>query len=271
MAVSPAQRASYADDHRSKIPFHTAPRHLAGPGDPRHVTHALLAAGWSIASAPGDPRTVLTGPDQARHQLVLDPFASPCWRIQSADWSWYASFDRMVPAEIIAGFTDGFIGTPRRTDTGPWQLMAQVGWTVERRPDGTRQAVSPGSNPLRVELVPVGKAGPEQSAWRVEAQPPYGGARLWHIWISGAVPDHFLNGLVEQLVATAPVVRGLHDTESHGARQEPSGMSPEQVAEAHFARLEAVSRRVKAERRTRVATSLPRPLPSTAPTSVSHR
>ncbi|GAA3903932.1 DUF317 domain-containing protein [Streptomyces gulbargensis] len=268
MAVSRAQRASYADDHRSKIPFHTSPRHLAGPGDPRHVTHALLAAGWRIASAPGDPRTVLTGPDHDRHQLVLDPFAGSCWRIQPADWSWYASFDRMVPAEIIAGFTDRLIDTPRQADTDPWQLMEKAGWTVEQRPDGTREAVSPDLHPLRAELVPIGKAGLEQPAWHIEAQPQYGGARLWHIWISGAVPDHLITGLVEQLVSTAPVVRGMHDTESHGARQEPSGLSPEQVLEAHFARLEALTR---AERRTRLAASLPRPLPNAAPRSVSPR
>ncbi|MFC0844746.1 hypothetical protein ACFH04_13660 [Streptomyces noboritoensis] len=73
--MSPAQRASYAADHLSKIPFETSPRPLAGPGDPRHVTHALLAAGWKITSAPGDVRLTLHGPDHTPHRLEIDPLS----------------------------------------------------------------------------------------------------------------------------------------------------------------------------------------------------
>ncbi|MDT9685031.1 DUF317 domain-containing protein [Streptomyces sp. TRM76323] len=270
MTISPAQRASYANDHHTKIPFATAPRHLAGPGDPRHVTHALLAGGWSLTSAPGDPRTVLTGTDQA-HQLVLDPFSNDsCWRLHSADWSWDASFDRMVPVEIIAGVTDRLVDGPRRGDIGPWERMAQAGWAVERRPDKTGEALSPGPYPVRAELRPISEEEPDRCVWRIEALPEYGGPRIWHIWISGPVPEHLLSGLVEQLVSPAPVLRRMFDLTHYGARQIPSPLSPEQAVEAHFDRVDATQQRARARRRTRLKTALPAPAtPPAAPAPAS--
>jgi hypothetical protein len=271
VGLSPAQRASYIADRSSKIPFLTELRHLAGPGDPRHVTHALLAAGWSVTSAPGDPRTVLTGPAQARHQLILDPLSTSHWQIESADWSWCATFGRMVPAEIVAGFTDHLIAGTPCSGIGPWARMEKAGWSLGQRPDGTREARSPGPHQIRAELVKVYEETPEQTAWRIEALPEYGGAPAWRMWISGAIPEHLLDGLAEQLVTTAPVVRGMYDPESHGARQEPSGLTPEQAVEAHFARVDAARRRARAHRRTRPAVSLPAPAAPSAPASVSLR
>ncbi|MFJ4338606.1 DUF317 domain-containing protein [Streptomyces sp. NPDC088915] len=271
MALSSAQRASYSRDHLSKIPFLTEPRHLAGPGDPRHVTHALLAAGWSVASAPGDPRTVLTGPAQTRHRVTLDPLSPSYWQIESADWSWCASFGQMVPAEIVAGFTDRLVAGTPRSSIGPWARMENAGWSVERRPNDTREARSPGPHQIRTEVVQVYEGTPEQMAWRIEVLPEYGGAPAWRMWISGAIPEYLLDGLAEQLVTTTPVVRGMYDPESHGALQEPSGLSPEQVVEAHFARVDAFGRRVRAHRRTRPAVSLPAPAVPSAPASVSLR
>ncbi|MGW7303990.1 DUF317 domain-containing protein [Streptomyces sp. NPDC054835] len=271
MPVTAAQRSSYADDHRSKIPFLSAPRHLAGPGDPRHVTHALLAAGWSVTSAPGDPRTVLTGPDHARHRLVLDPLSTSYWQIEAADWTWYASFGRMVPAEIVAGFTDRLVDGPQRSDVGPWQRMEKAGWSVERQPDGTGEAHSSGPHQLRSELIEFYDEAPGRMTWRIEATPEYAGPPAWRIWISGAVPMHLMDGLAEQFVTTAPVVRGMHDTESRGARQEPSGLSPEQAVEAHFSRVGDIARRARAQRRTRPTASLPAPAVPTTPASVPLR
>ncbi|MFG2488002.1 DUF317 domain-containing protein [Streptomyces virginiae] len=268
MAVGPAQRASYANDHHTKIPFETAPRHLAGPGDPRHVTHALLAAGWTLTSAPGDPRIALTGPDEARHQMVIDPFASGSWwRIRSVDWTWYASFDRMVPAEIIAGFTDRLLEGPRRGDAGPWERMEAAGWTVDRHPDGAGQAHSPDPHPILVELRPISGDVPDRLAWRIQADPEHGGPPIWGTWISGSVPDHLMAGLVEQLVSTAPVLRGMHDLDHYGARQNPSPLTSEQAVEAHFTRIDAARARARSRRRTRLTAHLPTPaaaLPSRA-------
>ncbi|WP_327386812.1 DUF317 domain-containing protein [Streptomyces sp. NBC_01207] len=269
MAVSPAQRASYASDHHTKIPFETTPRHLAGPGDPRHVTHALLAAGWTLASAPGDPRIALTGPDEGRHQMVIDPFASGSWwRIHSVDWTWNASFDRMVPAEIIAGFTDRLFDGPRRGDTGPWGHMQKAGWSVELRPDGTGEALSPDPRlPIRAELRPIFNDSPDHLAWRIEAQPEHSGPPIWKIWISGPVPDHLMAGLAEQLVSTAPVLRGMHDLDHYAARQENSPLTPEQAVEAHFSRID--SARARTQRRTRLTTRLPAPAAAPASPALS--
>ncbi|MFJ8159476.1 DUF317 domain-containing protein [Streptomyces sp. NPDC096136] len=224
MAVSPAQRASYSNDHHTTIPFEKSPRALAGPGDPRHVTHALLASGWTLTSAPGDPRITLTGPDEARHQMAIDPFASGSpWRIQAADLTWYASFDRMVPAEITAGFTDGLLDGPRRDETGPWEHMQKAGWAVEHQPDGTGQALSPAPGlPIRAELLPIFNDSSDHLAWRI-IQPDHVGAPVWKMWISGLVPDHLMAGLAEQLVSDAPVLRGMYDLD-HYSR--PAGAQP---------------------------------------------
>ncbi|MGI5457520.1 hypothetical protein ACQEWB_31010 [Streptomyces sp. CA-249302] len=48
------------------------PRHLAGGGDPRHVTEYLLASGWSNHSVPGYPHVLLESPDRRLH-LTLEP------------------------------------------------------------------------------------------------------------------------------------------------------------------------------------------------------
>lgn len=40
------------------------PRHLAGGGDPRHITEYLLATSWSNHSVPGYPQVLLESPDQ---------------------------------------------------------------------------------------------------------------------------------------------------------------------------------------------------------------
>ncbi|MCX5274948.1 DUF317 domain-containing protein [Streptomyces virginiae] len=269
MAVSPAQRASYAEDHATKIPFETTPRPLAGPGDPRHVTHALLAAGWTLTSAPGDLRIALAGPDEARHQLVIDPFASGSpWRIQSVDWTWNASFDRMVPAEIIAGFTDGLLHGPRRGDSSPWEHMQKAGWAVERQPDGTGQARSPAPElPISAELRPIFNDSSDHMAWRI-VQPDHIGAPIWKMWISGPVPEHLMAGLAEQLVSASPVLRGMYDLDHYSARQNPSPLTPQQAVEAHFTRIDATRAQARSQRRTHLTTRLP--APAAAPASPVH-
>ncbi|MFI9341846.1 hypothetical protein ACIG0D_11325 [Streptomyces sp. NPDC052773] len=56
--MSERQLAAFADKHAWRIPFDTTPRHLAGPGDARHVTHGPAAAGWTHASDPLSPEIV---------------------------------------------------------------------------------------------------------------------------------------------------------------------------------------------------------------------
>ncbi|MEU8543211.1 DUF317 domain-containing protein [Streptomyces sp. NPDC048717] len=270
MAVSPAQRASYTADYEHTIPYDTSPRHLAGPGDPRHVTHALLAAGWRLTSADGDPRVVVTAP-AGEHQLRLDPFGSRYWRVDT-DGPWQASFSQTVPAEIIAGFTDRLTGRQQPAGPGPWQRMVEAGWRVDCNPDGTGIAFSPGRCPIWAEHARIRKADPEPSFWRIEVPAAYGGPPVWDIWISQA-PDHLLDGLAEQLVTTSPVVRGRWEPAHSAARQTPSRLSPKHVVEAHFTRLNALRAQTPAQSRTpRMTASPPPPAPNTAPTSPSlHR
>ncbi|MEU1629230.1 DUF317 domain-containing protein [Streptomyces sp. NPDC020096] len=82
--MSERQLAAFADHHAWRIPFDTSPRHLAGPGDARHVTHGLAAAGWTRTSDPLSPEIVLRSPDH-RHSLQFDPQSatSAWWRLRA--------------------------------------------------------------------------------------------------------------------------------------------------------------------------------------------
>ncbi|BAU88002.1 hypothetical protein SLA_7136 [Streptomyces laurentii] len=174
MAVSPAQLASYTADHEHTIPYDTSPRHLAGPGDPRHVTHALLSAGWRVTSADGDPRIPLTAPT-GEHQLRLDPFGSRYWRIDTDDGPWQASFSQTVPAEIIAGLTDRLTGRQQPAGPGAWQRMVEAGWRVDRDPDGTAPpfpltAARSGPSAPGSERIPNCRSGGSKSRPRTAAR-----------------------------------------------------------------------------------------------------
>ncbi|MFJ9789421.1 DUF317 domain-containing protein [Streptomyces globosus] len=166
----------------------------------------------------------------------------------------------MVPAEIIAGFTDRLLDGPRRDDTGPWEHMQKAGWSVDLRQDGTGEAISPDPRlPIQAELRPMFNDSPDHLAWRIETKPEHSGPPIWQIWISGSVPDHLMAGLAEQLVSTAPALRGMHDLDHYAARQENSPLTPEQAVEAHFSRIDAARTRARTQRRTRLTTRLPAP------------
>lgn len=89
MTVSQQQLAAFATTHAWRIPFDTSPRHLAGPGDGRRVTHGLAAAGWRRTSDPLSPEIVLTSPGQ-RHSLQFDP--------QSATSAWWRGPSTPAPS-----------------------------------------------------------------------------------------------------------------------------------------------------------------------------
>ncbi|MGW0015648.1 DUF317 domain-containing protein, partial [Streptomyces tendae] len=81
MPVSERQLAAFADQHAGQIPYDVSPRHLAGPGDARHVTHGLAAAGWNLTSDPLSAEILLRSPDH-RYRLQFDPqsHTSAWWR-----------------------------------------------------------------------------------------------------------------------------------------------------------------------------------------------
>lgn len=85
----------FADDHTG-ILDDIAPRYLAGPGDARHITHALAAAGWKVRSDPLAPVVDLVSPD-LRYRLRHEPqtmAGGAVWRLRSDDphEHWYAQF-----------------------------------------------------------------------------------------------------------------------------------------------------------------------------------
>ncbi|MFD4829156.1 DUF317 domain-containing protein [Streptomyces uncialis] len=100
--------------------YEIAPRHLAGGGDPRHVTEVLLASGWSDHSVPRYPHVLLRSPDRML-QLVLEPSGpdprDTWWRVSSyspsnPDPDWVAHFGGYTPAEFVAAFTDALLNPP---------------------------------------------------------------------------------------------------------------------------------------------------------------
>lgn len=115
--IDSRQLDAFADDYLSKLGSPVSPRYLAGPGDPRHITHALYAAGWTVHSDPLHPVIRMKSPD-LEHELVFKP--SPhhyhgWWKVHSTlgPGHWYASFSGDAPVEIIAGLTDALVH-PRR-------------------------------------------------------------------------------------------------------------------------------------------------------------
>ncbi|MFF7476776.1 DUF317 domain-containing protein [Streptomyces sp. NPDC008092] len=264
MALSERQLAAFADKHAWQIPFDTSPRHLAGPGDARHVTHGLAAAGWSTVSDPLSAEIVLRSPD-LRHRLQFDPQSttSAWWRVRAeptdTEPGWYAEFGELVPAEVLAGFTDALITPTPRQD--PWQPVASAGWT--RDADGT--AYSPDSM-CHIELRPLSEFSARPS-WHVETREPargeYPGPSIWHAYLDERVPAHLVGSFLSALADRRPLQRGMYDRTGHfNAVQEPSPLRPQQVVDAHTARIESLRARARAARRQQTK-------PATAPAHTS--
>src|SRR5262245_44381836 len=143
MPVSRSQLTAFTREHTSKTLHLVGPPHLAGPGDPRHVTHALLAADWISDAEPATPEVPPTSPDQTTHQPIVPP-ADPndvWWRITTSDW--FAEFTRRPPVEIVAGFTDALLAPAPEEAPDPWEAFRASGWTINVDARGHSRAVSP--------------------------------------------------------------------------------------------------------------------------------
>lgn len=260
--VSERQLAAFADKHAWQIPFDTSPRHLAGPGDARHVTHGLAAAGWTRTSDPLSPEIVLRSPYQ-RLALQLDPQSatSAWWRLRAeltdTEPGWYAEFGELVPAEILGRLTDALTAPPPAQRPEPFQFLESAGWlmapaTTAHSPDGM----------CHVEQRPV-QEDARVSSWHIETREPgYGtpmGPRIWHAWFADRAPEHLVGAFITALANTAPLQRGMFDrTAHHSVVQKPSPLTPEQVVAAHTARLDTIRAQARAARRQQ------RPIPATA-------
>lgn len=255
--VSERQLAAFADQHAFQIPYDVSPRHLAGPGDARHVTHGLAAAGWNLTSDPLSAEILLHSPDH-RYRLQLNP-QSPTfawWRLQAersgTEPGWYAEFGQLVPAEVLAHLTDALIASPQRPD--PWQTVTASGW--RRDPDGT--AHSPDSM-CTVELRPRSEFR-KQASWHVEVRRPghgsFSGPRIWHAYFDEQSPTHLVGAFLTALADHRPLQRGMFDRTAHySAVKEPSPLRPQHVVDAHTARIKALRVQARAARRQRPSTA----------------
>ncbi|MDQ0790121.1 DUF317 domain-containing protein [Streptomyces sp. B3I8] len=267
MPLSERQLAAFADKHAGRIPFDTSPRHLAGPGDARHVTHGLAAAGWSPVSDPLSAEIVLCSPD-LRHRLQFDPQSttSAWWRLRAeptdTEPGWYAEFGELVPAEVLAAFADALIVPPPR-QPDPWRPVTSAGWHHDS--DGT--ARSPDSM-CHIELRPLSEFH-DRPSWHIETREPghgeFPGPRIWHAYLDEHTPTHLVSAFLTALADRSPLQRGMYDRTGHySAVQEPSPLRPQQVVDAHATRLKSLRAQARSARRRQTKTVTPPAHASTA-------
>ncbi|WP_407549060.1 DUF317 domain-containing protein [Streptomyces sp. Pv4-95] len=268
MPVSERQLAAFADKHAWRIPFDTSPRHLAGPGDARHVTHGLATAGWTRTSDPLSPEIVLRSPGR-RLTLQLDPQSatSAWWRLRAkptdTEPGWYAEFGELVPAEVLGHLTDALIAPPPTQRPGPFQVLESAGWLL-----GAATAAHSADGMCHAERRARG-------GWHIETgEPGHGspmGPCIWHAWFDDQAPDHLVGAFITALADPAPLQRGMFDrTAHHSVVQQPSPLAPEQVVDAHTSRLDALRAQARAARRRPTATTKA-PAPPTSTTAPLRR
>ncbi|MFI6289324.1 DUF317 domain-containing protein [Streptomyces sp. NPDC051018] len=261
-----AQLDLFATDHADRLLDDVSPRHLAGPGDARHVTHALATAGWTARSDPLAPGVHLVGPDrfhQLRHEQQPGSERS-AWRLNGshADGSWYASFGP-VPAEILAGFTDGLLIPAPAVVPPVWGVLADAGWTHTLRTTGG-EALSPDGT-VRIEHRPICSEVDEALAWTIEVRPaPDHGPTIWTAWIAHSPPLHMIHGLVTALIDPNPLQRNWQEHDGHySALRTESSVSPQAYVQAHRDRIDTIHAQVRAARRQakKALTTSPTPHP----------
>lgn len=224
MPVSERQLAAFADKHAWRIPFDTIPRHLAGPGDARHVTHGLAAAGCTRTTDPLSTEIVLRSPDH-RHSLQFDPQSatSAWWRLRAeptgTEPGRYAEFGELVPAEILSSLTDALIAPAPSQRPDLFQVLESAGWLL----DGRTAAHTP-DGMCHVEQLSDQVEG--TASWHVEISEPghdeLRGRRIWHAWFNGT-PMHLVDAFVAALTDSTPVQRGMSDRAAHhSVLQQPS-------------------------------------------------
>lgn len=261
--VSERQLAAFAEVHAWRMPFDTSPRHLAGPGDARHVTHGLAAAGWKLTSDPLSAEIILRSPD-LRHSLQFDPQSttSAWWRLRAepagTERGWYAEFGELVPAEVLAGLTDTLIAPTSGKPAALLPVLEGAGWII----DGRGVAFSDSSG-CRVERRAENGTGtvpwrePDRVSWQIEVRgdDELTGPRLWHAWFDGHAPEHLVTAFVAALIDPAPLQRAMFDRTAHySVVQQPSPLTPQHVVDAHTTRINALRAQARATRRQKPPT-----------------
>ncbi|MCP9213059.1 DUF317 domain-containing protein [Streptomyces cucumeris] len=253
--LSERQLAAFADKQATQIPYDTSPRHLAGPGDARHVTHGLAAAGWNAVSDPLSAEFVLVSPD-LRHRLQFDPQSrtSAWWRLRAepvgTEPGWYAEFGEHVPSEVLAGLTDALVAQTPTEPKGPLAVLDAAGWLIDGR--GVAYSDHPS---CKVERLPGQGAG--TVPWREQVRVAWNivvsdlptdvgsrGTHLWHAAFHRYTPERLVTAFLKALTDPAPLQRGLFDcTATYGVTQKPSPLTPQQTVDAHTTRVKALRAR----------------------------
>ncbi|GAA3196552.1 MULTISPECIES: DUF317 domain-containing protein [Streptomyces] len=225
-----------------RYPCDVWPRHLAGPGDARHLTHPLAASGWTRTSDPLAPGLVLLSPDQ-QTSVSINP-QSPdrsYWCFIGRDGTpeeWWAEFGQGTPVEILAGLADALIApTPEPAPTVP-DVLRRHGWTwagdddclISASPDGLATVTRDGKADVRAV-----------EPWHIKVRAATN-RTLWHGWLDSTTPAHLVAALAESLASPTPVVRSTANMLAPGAQQARSSMTSAQLADAHLQRVEAAAR-----------------------------
>ncbi|MFG2924213.1 DUF317 domain-containing protein [Streptomyces sp. NPDC048305] len=264
MSLTERQIAAFADKQAGQIPFDTSPRHLAGPGDARHVTHGLAAAGWTTSSDPLSSEIVMRSPDH-RHVLQFDPQSatSAWWRLHAeasdTEPRWYAEFGALVPAEVLAGLTDALL-EPASSPPDPWGQVDRAGW----HRDEAGAAHSPDAM-CHIERRTL-SGFHDRPSWHIQTRDArdvqFPKPLIWHAYFDEHTPARIVGAFFTALTDQAPVQRGLFDqTAHHRAVQERSHLHPQQVVDAYTARMKANRAQARIARRQQTA---PAPRPASA-------
>ncbi|MEU3188410.1 DUF317 domain-containing protein [Streptomyces sp. NPDC006923] len=273
MSLSERHLAAFAADHESMLQFDTQPRSLAGPGDPRHVTHPLLAAGWKTASDPSLPRVQLVSPDELV-EVTIDPTPTSSgswWRIGTPPSAygpyWHMSFGGLTPSEIVAGVADALARPVPDGESDVGQILTDAGWTGVPVAGAPGHAVSPDQLVHAEWLEEAGRPYP----WRVEAAVRHDSSRdvdhVWHAWIGDGTPPHLVAALARALVDPQPVLRAMYDQLGHySAVQHSSATTGMQVAAAHRQRVAAARTAARRARHAPATSASPAPAGSPLPT-----
>ncbi|AUH44814.1 DUF317 domain-containing protein [Streptomyces sp. CMB-StM0423] len=256
MLLTERLTAAFADTHAWQIPYDTTPRHLAGPGDPRHVTHGLAAAGWRTESDPLDAEDVALRSPDYRYRLQYTPAAhsnSRWWYLQAdptdIDFGWHANLSGLVPAEVIASLTDTLVSPTIADPPGIISTLKSAAWRVIDPAPAT--AVS-ADGMCQVEL--RNQEFHDTPHWHVETREPrsgrYDGPRIWDAWFSDYMPERLVAAFVTALADPAPLHRAMFDSTVHyGAASTPSALTPDQVVAAHATRITSLHRAAHSARR----------------------
>lgn len=210
--VTEQQLRAFADDHSSKLGSPVNPRYLAGPGDPRHVTHSVRAAGWTLDSDPLHPTITMISPDR-EHRLTVDPdpgLPRHWWQIGSLDGPrWYATFSGDTPVEIVAALTDALIRpVPEESALSVVDILSDRDWDYSVDERGGHKLLSPDGITM-AELYVSRVSGVR--GWNIDAarhHGPYGPEdRLWQAHLHHATPSHLVVAVARALVDPTPVLR----------------------------------------------------------------